>query len=213
MLRNKETNVFIPVVMEVDDTLITDDGIILNKDYKLVWTVDGEEKTFTHEYDGETLTKYAVRGINLFVENTGITDLMTIRRETGIVASLWSTLKINPKLFRKAVKNHPKHYRELLKRAKNGNRECLEMMRWMIAAYLYLKMMWREEEEEEYTTLVMKDFMEASDEYMEGVKDGWEDAPMTKNLNIKSWEEYKIHLGNGVMYGNFVPNLDDVTIH
>jgi hypothetical protein len=214
MLWNKTTNSFEPVVTQFEDTMVTGDGVDLNENYTLVWKLDGEEKTFTYKYDGQTLLKSAVRSLNHFVAagHDG-NKVSAIRRELGVIASLWSILKINPKKYKTAIKGYDHPLRAFLNAAKNGNKEKLDMVETFIAAYFYLKLGWREEHEKEYTTYVMNDFMSVPDDINGKLDEGWKDSPIAKELNLKTWDEYQATLSNGIMYGNFVPNMDEVTIH
>jgi len=219
MLFNQKTKSFLPVVTSVGGTMVTGDGVDLNEKYTLVWKLDGEEKTVTYEYDGFSLFKSAMAGLNFFVSEWGMDggQWAPIRRETGTIASLWSTLTINPKKYKLAIKGYDKDMKLFLKKAKNGDKMKLEMVETFIATYLYIKMSSRDSDEEEYTTLVTNDFLSVSDAKMNllanDADESWKNSPIAKELNLNSWDEYKATMSNGIMYGTFVPKLGEVTMN
>ena len=192
MLFNTDTNTFMPVITQTEDALVTGDGVDLLENYTMVWKLDGEEKTHTYEYDGKTLVISVNQGVNHFAQGGFGNDLSSIRREMGCIASLWSTLKINPKKYKTAIKGYDHALKSFLNAAKNGNKQKVEMVETFIAAYFYLKLMWREDHEKELTTYVMQDFPTVPDVKMDEYKGNWKDSPLScaffsrQNITINS---------------------------
>lgn len=212
MFWTKDTNQ--PGFLVIDNEgqpLVTGDGVVLSKDYSLVYEIQGH-KPVVFTASGAELLESVSRVLTSVEWTRQKNEFIQISRSLNGFVTLWGTMKISRKLFWEVSKRHDPQHVRLVKRACKGFRTDKANLRMMICAYFYTKLMSRDDECA-CSTLHLLD-IPADQEFLDDIEKNWTDFPVVKRGELTTLEEVRTAFSSGYLTWNWVPEPKDVvTIH
>lgn len=186
-----------------DNAYVTGDGIVSNERYTMIYEYPNYEPKI-YSYTGDQLCEAFLRVAN-FLECNNVSELRT---ELNTIMSLIAARNINYKLYKSVHKNYERHIVKFFEKHFKAFNKPISLLKDMIKASLYIKLMQRNDKEAGYTAVKISD-VQLSEEEIQAYEDTWQNQAVTKRLNISSFDMYKELLKAGVLYVDIYPDLNE----
>ena len=189
---NSEGFVNLGSLWDDEVNLDSEEGIIPEEVYTLIYEIVGRSNSVSIQFTGEELLSYAPA-----IYRSG-EDFDDLRRKQNLFVTLWATYRIDKKEFTKLFRKYNRDFRREFKKAIKTVNSPNNGLRSDLAVYFYIKLTGQPDDEKGKQVLRLTD-CRLTEKMINELKDTWQQQRITKRLNIKSFEEFKSLIVDGVL--------------